>query len=126
MMRIVWSIILAALTIPAGWYAISYCRVLAATWGAWGELSVDYFLHPRFTVYHAADGLVPQPDGPPQIHYSGQRGIDWFRVADPPTGVDPAQWSIPSVTIAAPSSVLAIFTVAYVAGTLCSRGRCVA
>jgi hypothetical protein len=122
-MRIVWSIVLAALTVPAAWYSVTYCRVLASAYGAWGELSVGYFLHPRFTVYHKADGLAPQPDGPPQIRYSGQRGIDWFRVADPPTGVDPEQWSIPSVAIAAPSSVLVIFTVVYAAGALRSRGR---
>lgn len=123
MMRIVWSIVLAALAIPAAWYSVTYCRVLASGWGTWGEVSAAYFLHPRFTVYCEADGLVTQPDGPPQIRYSGQRGIDWFRTADPPTGVDPEQWSIPSAAVAAMSSVFAIFAVGYAANLLCVQQR---
>ena len=107
--RMAWIVGLVALAIPAVWYSVGYCRVLVSAWGAWGELSADYFLHPRFTVYHRADGLKPQRDGPPQIHYTGQRGIEWFRVADPPTGVDPEEWSIPSVAIVAPSSALVLF-----------------
>lgn len=111
--RIAWLAGLAAIAALAAFYSVGYVRVLTGAWGAWGELSADYFLHPRFTIYIPADGLMPQPNGPPQIHYTGQRGIEWFRVADPPTGVDPAQWSIPSLAIAAPSSALLLFTLSF-------------
>jgi len=122
-MRIVWSIALAALTIPAAWYSITYCRVLVSAYGAWGALSAGFFLHPRLTVYYRAGGLVAQPDGPPRIGYMGGRGVDWFRTADPPTGVDPEQWSIPSLAVAAPSSALVLFSLGYMAFSFRSRQR---
>jgi hypothetical protein len=114
-MRVVWSIALAVLVVPAAWYSYTYARVLTSAWGAWGEHSTDFLLHPRLTVYHRAGGLIPQPDGPPRIGYAGGRGVDWFRVADPPTGVDREQWSIPSLAVAAPSATLVLFSLGYVA-----------
>jgi hypothetical protein len=120
-MRVVWPIVLAVLTIPAAWYSFTYARVLTGAWGAWGELSTDFLLHPRLTVYHRAGGLVSQPDGPPRIGYAGGRGVDWFRVADPPTGVDPEQWSIPSLAVAAPSSALVLFSLGCMAFSLRPR-----
>ncbi len=120
-MRFVWSIVLAALTVPAAWYCYGYGRLLAGSWGAWGELSTAFFLHPRLTISSQADGLVPQPDGPPRIHYTGLCGVDWFRTADPPTGVDPQRWSISSLAVAAPSLLFVLSTVGYAAMSLRDR-----
>jgi hypothetical protein len=120
-MRVVWFIVLAVLTVPAGWYSVTYVHVLNGAREVWGEMSADFFLHPRLTVYHRAGGLIPQPDGPPTIGYAGGRGVDWFRIADPPTGVDPEQWSIPSLVVAAPSSALVLVSLGYMTLSFKSR-----